>query len=709
MKTKITFLLLTILFSMPVFAGFVPLETAQKVALNFYIEKYNQYEGAVSFDDLHMQYTFIKQREGEVFYYVFHFNKGGFVIVPADDCLAPVLGYSLKHEFVAENQPPNVQYWFRQYEDQVSYARKNKIEPEKSITDHWAYFLDNSFISTKPALNSKEVEPLITTLWDQDFPFNYYCPSNSLTGCHATAMAQIAYYWRWPDHGQGYTSYTPESNPQYGVQTADYENTWYRYNEMVDDPETANTAIAEYIYHFSVSYLTDFGTDISYPGNLFMQNHQLALDSLSYHFKLIPSTFFYSDSMSGVEWKNNILNMLDAASPVFYAGYSQYPDIGHFFICDGYQDEEYFHFNFGWGGISDGYYTLDNILGYNSHQFCSSIIQPDTVQFNYPFYASGADTLNTVEGSITDGSGPVNDYLNNTQALWLIEPQTEYDSVTNITIMVKRLDLFNDGDRLYIYDGEDNTAPLLAELNGYAIPEDIESTGNKVFVEFVTDGQNTAPGFYLNYHCEQPVWCSGMTQLTAPIATFDDGSVNFNYYNGTICMWTIVPGITEPLTLNFNYFDTEEGYDILKIFDYENQELLAEISGTWEDSPEPVTSPSGKMFITFTTNNNTRANGWEVWYDINTGIAENMCPVEFSISPNPVASDVNIRFALKSETKVNIQILDIVGRELARIFEGKLTQGHQSITGNLSHLSQGIYFCRLHVGDEVVVKKIIKH
>ncbi len=80
--------------------------------------------------------------------------------------------------------------------------------------------------------------------------------------------------------------------------------------------------------------------------------------------------------------------------------------------------------------------------------------------------------------------------------------------------MVKRLDLFNDGDKLYIYDGEDNTAPLLAELGGNTIPEDIESTGNKVFVEFITDGSNTAPGFYLNYKTNRPVWCSGMTQLT---------------------------------------------------------------------------------------------------------------------------------------------------------------------------------------------------
>ena len=714
MKSKSLLIVLTVLFSISVYADFVPGESAKKVALNFYFEKYNQFEGTVLYDQLSIRQVYTETDGIHDFFYVFQINGKGFVIVPADDCLAPVLGYSFEHEYVSENQPPNVQYWFGQYKEQVIFARENQIEPEKNISIQWAYYLADSFNSTKPAINSKEVEPLITTLWGQIYPFNLYCPvdpesgSYTVTGCSATAIAQIAYYWRWPDHGQGYTSYTPESNPQLGVQTADYENTWYRYEEMVDDPETANTAIAEYIYHFGVCLNSEFSTIGTFPSNFYMSHHQLLLDSLDYHFKLIPSNMFYADSMTNEEWKNNILDNLNMASPVWYAGYSQYPDGGHVFVCDGYQDEEYFHFNLGWYGNSNGYYTLNNILGYNSSQFCSSLVQPDTVNFNYPFYANGADTLTYLEGSITDGSGPMNDYLNNTQASWLIDPQTEYDSVTKITIMVKRLDIFNDGDKLCIYDGEDNSAPLLAELNGSILPDDIESSGNKVFIEFITDGTNTAPGFYLDYITGCPTWCSGMTQLTEQAATISDGSGSFYYQNFSSCTWIIDPGITDSLTIYFNYFNTEEENDVLRIYDGVSQEIIATISGNYEIPPDPVTVESGKALLAFLTNGSVRGDGWEVWYDINLGLTENSPNFNLQIIPNPVTSEVKINFNLHSAQPVSVEIFDIVGSRQIEIKDKTMTSGNQVITLNLDELPGGIYFCCLKIGNETVTKKIIK-
>ncbi|NQU88719.1 MAG: C10 family peptidase, partial [Mariniphaga sp.] len=687
-------------------AGNVTIQQAKKVALNFYFEKYMQFEGQIMYDQLTIQSVHTKTDGIQNFYYVFHVNKGGFVIVPADDCLSPVLGYSFKHNFVADNQPPNVKWWFGQFEEQVRYVRQKKLTPEIKTADQWAYYLNDGFELNKPVKSSKAVEPLLTTEWDQGWPYNYYCPEtpaggsggHTWVGCVATAIAQITYYWRWPDHGQGYTSYIPMSHPEYCIQSADFENTWYCYNGMVDHPTTVNLAIAEYSYHIAVAFHMNFAPGGSAP---------TTSDSTGYFLKFLPEDWYYRDNMSVEEWKTLLMNTLDTHFPIYYAG-NPTSGAGHAFVCDGYQDEDYYHFNLGWGGQSNGYYTIDNIQGFNYDQEIIPNLYPDSLQFTYPQYCSGMDTCLSFEGSITDGSGPIHNYLNNTQASWLIDPQTEEDSVTNITITMKRFDIYNDGDRLSIYDGEDNTAPLLAELSGNTLPDPIVSNGNKVFIEFITDGQNTAPGFYLNYFCEQPEWCSGMTQLTAPSATFEDGSGSFYYYNSTTCLWTIVPGINDPLTLHFNYFDTEEENDLLMIFDYETQELLAEISGTYEDPPAPVTSPSGKMFITFTTNKNTRANGWEAWYDINSGIYENKSNYEFSISPNPVTSDLNIRFALKSETKVNIQILNVIGQKQARIFEGKLTSGHHSISSNLSHLSKGIYFIKLQTENGITTKKMLK-
>jgi hypothetical protein len=345
---------------------------------------------------------------------------------------------------------------------------------------------------------------------------------------------------------------------------------------------------------------------------------------------------------------------------------------------------------------------LNNLQGFNTFQYIGINFYPDMVNFTYPNYISGMDTLVAFEGSIEDGSGPVHDYLNNTTASWLIDPQTEFDSVTKIIVSVKRFDLFNDSDKLYIYDGENNSAPLLAELSGNFLPGDIESSGNQVFIEFITDGSNTAPGFYLNYKTIRPVWCSGVTQMTEPIATFDDGSGSFYYYNSSTCMWMIDPGITEPLTLHFNYFDTEENHDVLKVYDVVSQTLLAEISGFYATPPEPVTAPGGKMMLAFLSSNSVQGQGWEVWYDINTGIPDNPKEVGLSIIPNPSNDKITISTpAITGNTYLSI--FTISGE---KVLERQLTDNETQI--DISALLRGVYFVRVQDEKMVEVGKMVK-
>ena len=622
--SAITETLLLLAFGSTLFAGEVKLEDARKVAVHFYYEKHLRHAGPVDLNAVAVREVHTEKAGGVPVYYVFHMSPAGFVIVPAEDALAPVIGYSLDGHFEAENQPPNVQWWFRQYKDQVIYARENSLQAEMKTAEKWDHYLDEDFGYLPEKSAGREVAPLLTTLWHQVWPYNYYCPQiptggsggRAIAGCHSTALAQILYYWRWPDHGQGYTEYTPAFNPQYGLQIADYENTFYLYDEMVDAPQSLNTAIAELTYHCAVNFHTNFTPGLSFVDSIFILDHQGALDSTSFHFKLLPAVFHYRDSMPVENWKSLMFSMLDASAPIFYAGYDDYPLTGHFFVCDGYQDEEYFHFNMGWSGSDNGYYMIDSILDFNSNQFMSSILVPDTIQFSYPSYASGSDTLVNSVGSITDGSGPIHNYLNNTHASWLIDPQNEMDSVTNIVITFNRFNLYDDNDRVFVYDGADTTAPLLAELSGNNLPPPITSTGNKVFVEFITGEENTGEGFYLNYKTNRPVWCSGMTHVTATAATFDDGSGSFYYNNNTTCLWMVNPGTGQPLTIHFNYFDTEEGMDILQIHDPVSQTVLAELSGYYETPPEPVTSPSGRFFLAFSSNDAIRAKGWEIWYDV---------------------------------------------------------------------------------------------
>ncbi len=337
--------------------------------------------------------------------------------------------------------------------------------------------------------------------------------------------------------------------------------------------------------------------------------------------------------------------MLNEDCPIYYKGIPINPP-GHAFVCDGYQDADYFHFNLGWGGQDNGYYTIDNIVGFNYNQEIRTTLCPDTLQFNYPTYATGSDTLRAFEGNITDGSGPVNDYLNNTLVSWLIDPQNEMDSVTDITLYIKRCQIC-DGDYLRIYDGADNTAPVLAEVIGETYPEELKSTGNKIFVELTSDGENTAQGFHIDYHCEVPTFCSGQEMLTESIKRFNDGSGLFYYQNNNNCMWLLQPeGCDSSLTLYFDYFDTEAEKDILQIYNYETQELLAEYSGRYEGTPEPVVSPCGKMLLLFMTNKSERGQGWSAYYGDFTGIDEQEKSLEFRLYPNPCKDGLELYFPL---------------------------------------------------------------
>ncbi|MHC1773873.1 MAG: C10 family peptidase [Lentimicrobium sp.] len=704
-------LLLSISFSL--FAGEVNLAEARRTAIHFYLEKYNHYKGpmdlnAVKINDTHTEYI-----HGLPVYYVFTMSPGGFVIVPAKNTLFPVLGYSLDSEFGFKDQPPNVRYWLNQYAEQVQFARNQCLEPEAKVARLWEKYLINDFVPLRESNEWGEVEPLMTTFWNQAWPYNYYCPEDpagpgghAYAGCGATAMGQILFYWGWPDHGSGYHCYMPQLHPEYGEQCADFENTRYRWSEMTDEStvQSVNRAIAELLYHNGVSVDMDYNT----VGGSAPVGGYYAPVHMEYFRWDLSYQIIYIDSVDIGYFRETLRTNLDEAKPVVYCGGSEDYSVMHAFVCDGYQDSLYFHFNLGWGDTTNGYYLVNQVEDLTSHQYYYSGLIPDTINNAYPLYQTGSDTLTALSGSIADGSGPIHHYLNNTQASWLIDPQNEQDSVTSITLTFKRFDLFDDDDRLSVYDGPDNTAPLLAQLTGNALPSPITSSGNKVYIEFITGNTDTGPGFYLNYECEQPVWCTGTNQLTATYALFDDGSGRFDYYDSKVCKWVIDPGTSEPLVLHFNYFKTEEDHDFLKIYDSQSQELLADLSGNYENPLEPVTSPSGKMLIFFITNNNTRDDGWEAWYDVYTGIDKGKGNPDLRISPNPFDDLITFSFSLLERQDIRLEVLNGFGQIVTTLCDASFSPGVNEVSWNAGDLQAGIYFYRISAGKQRRFGKLVK-
>ena len=690
---------LSILFSgQALLAKQVPMEDARYVARHFYSERIDQYYSTDKNSKFSITNSFTIEDEGLPVYYIFNINETGFVIISAEDAVIPVLAYSYEGIYTEKNKAPQFSAWMGQYARQISFARKTKVTPFPSATAAWKHLLNDSPSPVSPQKEILDVEPMITSNWNQPFPYNEMCPADpagsvghAIVGCVPVAMGQIMYYYRWPDHGTGSYSYLDST---YGIQHANFDSTWYRWNNMKNAITSGDSGIAQLLYHLGVSVDLVYG-----PSSSGMYNHKAAY-ALRTYFKYSPETqYLYRDS-TNLNWDSVIIAHLNRKMPLYYAGWSV-PNIdGHAFVCDGYQGGDYFHFNFGWSGVDNGYYYLDNLTpgGYNFNLAQELIINiyPDTINYTYPPYCSGSTTLTYDQGSFTDGSGPLKNYLPGTDCSWLINPQTLKDSITNITLTFDAIET-SPGDNVNVYDGPDQNASLLGSFSGDSIPSPITSTGNKMFITFHAPGGVPASGWSANYTTTKPVWCSGQKTITDDTADITDGSLGFNYNDNENCRWNITPKSgNKPLTIYFKSFDTEPGKDILHIYDPDSQQTLATISGhyTPSDLPDSVTSPSGKMLIIFSTNSDLTGQGFELYYPKSSaGIIEKSLLTGLKVFPNPVHDRINVSFWCTSVANLEMTLSSIEGQPITSTTKS-CTPGRNLLSIPV-HAPSGIYLLQL--------------
>jgi hypothetical protein len=408
-----------------------------------------------------------------------------------------------------------------------------------------------------------------------------------------------------------------------------------------------------------------------------------------------------------MDWDSLLITHLDRHIPMYYAGWSDPWTSGHAFICDGYQGDHHYHFNWGWGGSYDGYFYTDNLNpgGSNFNNAQELIINafPDTVQYQYPYFCQGTDTLTTLGGTIDDGSGPVYDYAENASCSWLIAPD---DSVNNITLSFLRFHT-DASDVLTVYDGSSITAPVLGSFSGSQIPGDLVSTGDKLFITFESDGSGVAPGWLLSYTSEVPVYCSGQVSLTTYSAdTFSDGSGPRDYHNGTQCIWRIMPEGAQTVSLFFSSFKTEEENDVMKVYDLVTQELLGEFSGDWGSPGLVATSLSGQMFITFSTNSSITDDGWEAYYYADwVGIDEKPDKLQIRVFPVPVKDQLNVIFNKQDMATVSMSLITLDGKaileKLIRVMPG------ETASVDVGSMPDGMYILRVMSGKSVKYKKVV--
>ncbi|MBR4486976.1 MAG: thiol protease/hemagglutinin PrtT [Bacteroidales bacterium] len=305
-------------------------------------------------------------------YYIYNVENG-FVIVSADTRVRPILGYSTEGVFNPADVPFGMQELLDSYTDEIEAIVANVAEPDAQLQAQWQALMDGSY---EPQRGGRSVSALLDNEtginnWQQNNGYNYYCPADAsgpgghcYVGCCALSMGQIIHYWEYPTQGTGSHSYecnhSTSLNGQYGdygTLSVNFGNTTYNYAIMPNNlnsstPSNQILAIAKLLYHCGVSIEMWYGNQGS------MGFHTDIANALETYFGYDECMTVWKDSYSG-DWANLLKSDLDLGRPIIYCAYAS--EGGHEFVCDGYDDSDYFHFNMGWGGVYNGYYAIDNL------------------------------------------------------------------------------------------------------------------------------------------------------------------------------------------------------------------------------------------------------------------------------------------------------------------------------------------------------------
>ena len=374
-----TLLILLALLSLPAMAEQRTASDAQNVAMNYLRTRAPRHMLGVpsQASQLTLAMTAENAADSKVDYYVFN-NSGnrGFVIVSGDDKAAPVLGYCDEGSIDPENIPDGLRFMLDCYAEQMQYVR---LHPESAYVPG----------STESAVY---ITPLLQTNWNQDTPYNNLCPTygpdntRAMTGCVATATAQIMYYHKWPQQGTGENSYVCDVNNQ-GNQTlsANFGATTYEWDNMLKHYEGGYTeaqgnAVATLMYHVGVASFMRYGSSAGTPT-------YYAMEALRTNFKYNKGMKLHTRVNTPAEqWDSLLLVELQNARPVLFSGFTNTG--GHCFVLDGYNTDGYYHVNWGWGGMSNGYFLLSALNpetqgigshngGYSATQEFVSNLYPD--------------------------------------------------------------------------------------------------------------------------------------------------------------------------------------------------------------------------------------------------------------------------------------------------------------------------------------------
>lgn len=538
---KKTFILL-LLFSLFGVAFSKPIDetTAKLVGQNFLTNRTTStlFKSGVSLELSYLSASKINSSVAAIkatnYFYVFNVSNGdGYVIVSADDNASPILGYSDEIDFNPTNIPSNTQKWLESYKNEIRYIIQNNIIQTLELTNDWKGLIKGN-TSTNSLGKKAAVSPLVQTKWNQSPYVNDLCPydnseaARSVTGCPATAMAQIMKFWNYPATGTGFHSY---NHNKYGTLSANFASTTYNWSSMPNIVNSTNSAVATLMYHCGVS--VDMNYSPSSSGSFVIINSPQPTANSEYAYKTYfgynPTTIHglerkdYTDNV----WKNLLKTELDNSRPIQYAGFGS--GGGHTFVCDGYDNNDFFHMNWGWGGQEDGFFNINALNpgslgtgggtgGYNAGQQAVIGIQPPT----------GVQTYNldiTVDVNASSSS-------------------ISYGGAFSITTNIKNVgaNTFNGDYCAAVFDSKGIFVDYVATITGTSLPPNYTYNNNLVFSN--SGNYSFLPGSYNVYIYYRPTGGSWKQIHASGLFTYEHAAISFTNANSIEMYSSITPSVT---------------------------------------------------------------------------------------------------------------------------------------------------------------------
>ncbi len=669
-------ILISIFISLAIFiyGGNISEKVAKKVAKNYYFQaiKSIDHKKDIKFESINMSCIKNPSLDETCSLYIYNINNDeGFIIISSDDNIKPVLAYSFETGFNIGNVSPAQKYMLDYYSYMNFEARKNKLLVSNDVRSEWEELIKynpNQNLKTKSTVTGL-LEPIE---WNQSSPYNSMCPEASGSyegyggrcpvGCSAIAMLQIMKYYNWPSTGTGsYTHYSWE-NGGFDDFTVNFGQNTYDWYSVPNIGQHQNDELAKICFQAGVAVKMQWSPEGSgaWPGDVAsaMVNYFSYEDNIDY---------IYKNDYSEEDWKSILRSQIDDSKPIFYAGYSD--EAGHAWNCDGYQDNDYFHMNWGWGGFGNGFYTLD-ALGtsatpgsgegnYSQNQQALINIYPEGP---YPTYCNNLVTISGTYGSFDDGSSYEN-YQNNSSCTYVIEPDCRQ-------IIMLEFTKFNlaAGDYINIWDGSPEENNLLVNLDNTNLPssDSYEALSGKITIEFNSDADLTDEGWAVDFRTKN---CVANKAFTESSGSFDDGSKDCQYEGATLCTWNIQPNNSNQISLDFEYFNLAEGLDFVNIYkkSVRSDNLIATFNH--ENVPtEILTIDTDTAIIRFfAASNSSRDEGWKINYSSSfNGIINDIISENMTISPNPGNNESKLVIKSDMNTATEIVIYNILGKIIGK-------------------------------------------